>query len=217
MNIYIPTCKRANLVRRITDRLPDAILVINNCNYSEYDHIDCEKIYLDISGDAAQCSNYAFCHIILNAPDDDDLLIIEDDVELCKNFEYELYNRAEAIESDGYKKYTINPLWTPARLTRYTPIKDERIHYGKYQFIDQNWVDTNLFIPQALVNEFKEWYKTPPAIAKKSNGIGRYHSKKMYSNGYHMFTCIPSLLGHGDHESIIYPEARKKIPLIAIL
>lgn len=199
----------------LIEKLPEAILYINNCDISQYADIDCLQITPDIHGHPAQCSNDVFCLIIKYAPLGEDLLIIEDDVELCKDFEQELYSRAEAIEAKGIDKYTINPLYTPARMTRYTQHQDFRTSYSKYQFINQNWVDTNLFIPAALLPEFKEWYTVQPPIRSRANGIGKHHSVKMYEAGYPMLTCIPSLLGHGDHESIIYPEARKKVPLIA--
>lgn len=217
MNICIPTCRRPEMAARLIDSLEEAWLFINNCDEGAYDHIKARKTYLPICGDPVQCSNDVFSAIIHFAPDNEDLLIIEDDTVPCKNFVAELMDRWIAIEDTGINKYTINPLYTPARITHYTPRRDYRISYkdGKYSFINQNWVDTNLFIPAALLPEFKEWYKTPPPIAKKSNGIGRYHSRKMYEAGYPMFTCVPSLLGHGDHDSIIYPEGRKRVPLIA--
>jgi len=217
MNIYIPTCKRPDMAERLIKHLPDAVLVINNCDASEYNHIKCEKVVLDFTGNASLCSNLAFTWIIQNAPLSDDLLIIEDDTEPCNDLEREIDARANAIEEAGHKRYTINPLWTPARNTRYTAAKESRVAFTKYQFIQQCWVDTNLFIPQQLLLEFKTWYTDAPPIKQKSNGIGKHHSVNMFEAEYPMFTCIPSLLAHGDHESLIYPEGRKRVPLIAVL
>jgi len=205
------------MAARLIEKLPNAVLFINNCDAIAYDHIECEKVVLDMpTTDPVKCSNLAFWHMINHAPLDDDLLIIEDDTECIYDIEKELNERAYCIEDEEcFEKYTINPLYTPTRNTHYTPIKDEKTTVRIFHFIRQNWVDTNLFIPAALLPEFKEWYKTPPPIAKKSNGIGKYHSVKMYEAGYPMFTCVPSLLGHGAHDSIIYPEGRKRVPLIA--
>lgn len=134
MTICIPTCNRPAMAARLIEKLPEAILFINNCDFTQYDNIDCNKVFVAISGHPAQCSNDVFCLIIKNAPLGEDLLIIEDDVELCKDFEQELYSRAEAIEAKGIDKYTINPLYTPARMTRYTQHQDFRTSYSKYQF-----------------------------------------------------------------------------------
>ena len=66
-----------------------------------------------------------------------------------------------------------------------------------------------------LHHEVKDWLKHEVPVLKSSSGIGRFLSQKMYGAKFNMYGISPSLVGHGDHESIQFGEARKKVPLIA--
>jgi len=232
MVIFIPTCNRAEMAAGLVAKLKghDVTLFINNCDFKQYKDIPCSRYYFDFgTDDPVLCSNLAFQAMILYSPDNKDLLIIEDDIEVTQEAFTWLIHHIDNIKEE---KYTINPLHCPSRRTRYTEVKEQAVKIFVYApltteedgeqiitdeltMINQNWVDTNLFIPAALVPEFKEWYRTPPPKKERSNGIGYYHSRLMASHGYPMFTPVPSLFGHGDHDSIIYPHGRKKHPLIA--
>jgi len=227
MNICVRTCNRAEMARRLVVGLKPHLvtLLVNNCDTSPYRQIsdrNCQKLMLDIHGDPLKCSNRAFCYAINNAKEGEDLLVIDDDTEPCCDFVGKLKRRASALHrvTAEYSRgcFTMNPLYTPARHehTKYTPLTESQISVAGFKFIRSNWVDDNIFIPAALICEFKKWYATAPKTRANSNGTGYYHSRRMFQKGYPMFTCVPSLLGHGDHLSIIHPQDRKKYPLIAI-
>ena len=51
--------------------------------------------------------------------------------------------------------------------------------------------------------------------ANRSSGVGMLLSKGFYSTRVKMYTPKKSLAFHGDHESKMHPEERKKNPLIS--
>ena len=69
---------------------------------------------------------------------------------------------------------------------------------------------------KALHNQVKDWFTHEEVpVLKSSSGIGKFLSQKMYEAKFNMYGISPSLIGHGDHESIQFGERRKQVPLIA--
>lgn len=48
-----------------------------------------------------------------------------------------------------------------------------------------------------------------------SSGVGQDLTFRMLRTNCNMYTPTKSLVYHGDHESLMHPEHRKKIPLIS--
>lgn len=61
----------------------------------------------------------------------------------------------------------------------------------------------------------KRALKNDVPVLKSSSGIGKAVSMAFYRNGIDMYCTIPTMIGHGEHESIQFKEGRKKVPLIA--
>ena len=55
------------------------------------------------------------------------------------------------------------------------------------------------------------WFNRP----EKSSGVGHQLTAKFRRKGVPMYRPFPSLCYHGNHESVMHPEERKKNPLIS--
>jgi len=55
------------------------------------------------------------------------------------------------------------------------------------------------------------WFDHP----RKSSGVGAQLTRKMQRYTIPMYVTTPSLAAHGHHESVMHPEERKEVPLIA--
>ncbi len=80
----------------------------------------------------------------------------------------------------------------------------------------QKYVDGNFAFPKELHKELKAFIKKTNFPVQISNsGISPIMSKWMFKNNYPMFCTIPTMLEHGEHESLQFGEKRKEVPLIA--
>jgi hypothetical protein len=159
---------------------------------------------------------------------DNDILVLEDDVVLCDDFLGKLDDHIELIDyyqamegpsSRSGKPFALTPIYIPEKKCNYTPVKSEELYDIRgHKVFTQKYVDGIFYMTKSLHREVKDWfaqYNGNIPVLESSSGIGRFLSQKMYGAKFNMYGISPSLIGHGDHESIQFGEARKKVPLIA--
>lgn len=105
------------------------------------------------------------------------------------------------------------------RTTCWTPLQLNRRSVGGISVNAVGFVDCGFFCnPQALARIVwniekipDKWFDHPG----KSSGVGWQLSRKFFNGKVTMFQPIRSLAYHGDHQSLMHPNERKKNPLIS--
>jgi GR25 family glycosyltransferase involved in LPS biosynthesis len=161
---------------------------------------------------------------------DNDILVLEDDVVLCDDFLGKLNHFLHRITyeqcidsefnvnaSNINKPFAFTPIYIPEKKCNYTPVKSEKCFASVgYEVFTQKYVDGIFFMNRTLHHEVKDWFiHEEVPVLKSSSGIGKFLSQKMYRAKFNMYGISPSMIGHGDHESIQFGEKRKQVPLIA--
>lgn len=230
MIILVPTCNRAEMAWNLCNQLKKAekiVLCVNNCSvfpYYKYKWNDNVHIqYFEFKGDPKLCHNLTFRRMI-DIPDND-ILVLEDDVTLCddflvkfnyfvKNIKY--YDFMNDVGSIIEKPFAFTPIYIPEKKCNYTPVKSKDVFEDiGYKVFTQKYVDGIFYMSKGLHHEVKDWLKYEVPVLKSSSGIGRFLSQKMFGAKFNMYGISPSLVGHGDHESLQFPKGRKEVPLIA--
>ncbi len=226
MIALIPTCSRPEMCLNVVNKIQgfDEIhLFVNNCDIEPYLKTFKNKDvtihdYTHIKGDPKKCHNLTFQKMVCAMPDND-ILIIEDDVNPCEDFANifnEIFNHINKI----LYSFTISPIYIPEKKCKYTnEVEDIITEYIKGKQINlqtQKYVDGNFAFPKELHKELKAFIKKTNFPVQISNsGISPIMSKWMFKNNYPMFCTIPTMLEHGEHESLQFGEKRKEVPLIA--
>lgn len=223
MIALIPTCSRPEMCLNVVNKIQgfDEIhLFVNNCDIEPYLKTFKDKDviihdYTHIKGDHKKSHNLTFQKMVCSIPDND-ILIIEDDVNPCEDFAFHfrtIFGRIKNIIS----LFTISPIFIYEKKCNYTNSKIKEYYFSIMTKIQtQKYVDGNFAFPKALHKELKAFIKKTSFPVQISNsGISPIMSKWMYKNDYPMFCTIPTMLEHGDHESLQFGERRKEVPLIA--
>jgi hypothetical protein len=225
MNAAIPTSQRPEMCNYVANSLTDyenVFVFVNNSDFSDYEKLkwndNVRLFWLSISGEPKQCHNKTFLQMLTFLPVED-TLFIEDDVTLSDLFINE-FQAIFKLFSNGWD-ISLSPIWIPEKKCHYTPDVSQDslllLEFGEHlNFKRQRYIDGNFAIKANILKHFKSIIGTTKFPVLKSNsGISPVLSKEMYKMGFPMWVIIPSLLGHGDHESLQFPEGRKRVPLIA--
>jgi hypothetical protein len=233
MIIFIPSCNRAEMAWNLCNQLKKAeriVLCVNNCSvfpYYEYKWNDNVHIqYFEFKGDPKLCHNLTFQRM-LQIPDND-ILVLEDDVVLCEDFlgklnyfikQIESYQLEQGISQFTNMPFAFTPIYIPEKKCNYTEaVSKDCFEKIGYKVFTQKYVDGIFYMSKHLHSEVKSWFffaSNEVPVLKSSSGIGKFLSNRIYSVGLNMYGISPSLIGHGDHESIQFGEKRKQVPLIA--
>lgn len=96
--------------------------------------------------------------------------------------------------------------------TNMNPIEAER------HVLEVGFVDCLFFCNRAALDRIG-WFMepVPPSWFKQrsSSGVGRQLSMRFLNEGVTMYLPLKSIGYHGNHESMMHPEERKKNPLIS--
>jgi GR25 family glycosyltransferase involved in LPS biosynthesis len=159
---------------------------------------------------------------------DNDILVLEDDVVLCEDFlgklnhfisliEYRQIEKGISLHESVQRPFAFTPIYIHEKKCNYTEAVSEHFfeHIG-YNIFTQKYVDGIFYMSKELHHQVKDWFTHEEVpVLKSSSGIGKFLSQKMYGAKFNMYGISPSLIGHGDHESIQFGEKRKQFPLIA--
>lgn len=220
----IPTSQRPEMCQSVANQLTQfkhVGIFVNNCEFSSYKQLSWnDNVILfdctDIVGTGAQAHNLTFRRMIKNLSHDDDVLFIEDDIVLSDVFHAKfiaVFNHLKKTQ----KGFSFSPIYIPEKKCKYTPapaISRKKIS-GVY-IQNQAYIDGNFAVPASVISVFKKANKELAFPVKKANsGISPVLSVTMYHARFPMLVAVPSMIGHGDHDSLQFPEGRKRVPLIA--
>jgi hypothetical protein len=168
---------------------------------------NCKMIVVGITGVGTVCHNQLMSRIL--PLQQDAFLVIEDDVKPMDNFLEELQFRLEVIPDLAF---TLSPIYLPHRNSDfYTSRQSKPVQFGNYKFIDQGWVDGNFYASRAAAKYIARRFLDKVPVFKTSSGVGRAISQAVPK----LYTAVPTMVEHLDHDSIQFPEGRKRVPLVA--
>lgn len=222
MKALVPTCNRPDLFARLISRLDgfEVIGFVNNTNPENilmYKNIDLpanvKLIFTDILGEPKACHVHTFRKMLTYV--NDECLIIEDDVIPCVSFNDELLNRIRILKGKC-QEFTLSPINQPFRNSDfYSGGTSRPVQIGGFEFIDSAWVDGNFYMTAGVLQAMKLWLSTPVKVYGVSSGIGRRNSAEIHKRSWKMFTAVPTMVEHLDHDSVMFGDHRKSVPLIS--
>lgn len=222
MIALIPTCNRPEFFARLVSRLEgfDIIGFVNNSspdNLAKYRAIELPAnasiIFTDISGEPKACHVHTFRKMLTYA--DEECLIIEDDVFPCDRFYDELQNRIKVLKQQ-FPEFALSPIHLPYRNSDfYSGGISHPVKIGELNFIDAAWIDGNFYMTDGVLQAMKQWLSTPIKVFGVSSGIGRRNSAEIHMRNWKMFTAVPTMVEHLDHDSVMFGDHRKQVPLIS--
>ena len=137
-------------------------------------------------------------------------IMLPDDAEIDDDFIRNAVNRWGDIKDS--KKICLN-LLADNRVENWTKFKREK--RGKFWL--SQWNDMCFIAEDKFFKEIGEvsvssrrWDKNK----RLGSGVGQFISNKLYSKGYNMYQVRKTLVGHGTHESVMNPEARRDNPIV---
>lgn len=225
MQAAIPSCDRPTQCLMVTHYLglfDEVHVFVNNCDFGPYllenwpDNVILHN-WTDITGEPKLCHNTTFKKMIMWLSESKDVLFIEDDVVPSKNFDVDFINIFTMLKTKYCKHFAFSPIWIPEKKCRYTNAPEHDIVYFGWDLFTQVYIDGNFAITAEVLQDFKRLVKSRHFPVLKSNsGISPVLSKYMAAMDWPMICRKPSMLGHGDHDSIQFPEGRRRVPLIAV-
>lgn len=154
-------------------------------------------------------------HAEINA---DYFIQLPDDVELAYNFFNKAIEQFDAITNPA--KICMNLLNDQRRNPGWSQFAAVTETHNGYQFIHNNWIDLCFIAKTRLFTEINweilpvnpEWSSDPA----KSSGVGLQLTRRLTrEKRFHIFMVLNSLVTHDHHSSVMHPEHRKDVPLIA--
>jgi|GEM_PF-4105287 len=225
MIALVPTCNRPELFQRLVSRL-DGFKVFGFINNSTSENINNYKIleknlppnvqlvFTGVYGDPKECHVRTFRRMMNYTIGE--CLVIEDDVYPCNGFYNKLTHEINLLKSQTLKNFTLSPIYMPNRNSDfYTGAVSRPVEIHKHKFIDQAWVDGNFYMTADVARAMKKWLQQPVKVYRASSGVGRLNSREIHKRGWKMYTTVPTLVEHLDHDSVMFGDRRKEVPLIA--
>lgn len=149
----------------------------------------------------------------------------------CKNTPSDLYifmpDDFEKIQIDNivtlHSKFT-SPyafnIINDGRDACWTAIQRKKVNVGNIAVSRVGFVDCGFFCPRATLDRLMYFVNPTPAgwykNEERSSGVGCQLSNRLLRANVPMYQPIKSLAYHGDHESKMHPNHRKKVPLKSI-
>lgn len=138
---------------------------------------------------------------------------LPDDIRLTENFFTnaitifnKIYDKSKICLNILQDNRTTKPMWTPVAQEDYSNIY-------KTGWVDMCFIAKRKFFKALnyIIYQVPEKWGANPT---RSSGVGKQISERLYKN-YHLYWVKKSLVIHGNHESVMHPLHRKKIPLVA--
>jgi hypothetical protein len=219
----IPTCNRAKMLNEnivYYPSRPHKIALINGCNPIDYNALNWPKspnfqlkTILSTNAKGLRSLYATVIHGLgLAERQGKSVCVIEDDCIPIDGLD-------DKLQPFTYSKTIINMLNIPNRDAYYYAgqFARRRQDYDN-DFDNITWIDGNFFIPAKYVAEARDQLLKSIDIASKfnkSSGVGRILSRYFLSKNFMILQPKKTWLAHGEHESILFKNKRKEVPLIA--
>lgn len=171
-----------------------------------------KKGYWAVFNTAYQCHKYNRDRYKI-----DHFLFLQDDLQVQKDFFERLFKVRRDTQRMGAR--VINLLTDGGRTN--TQIWGSK----KSQFLpamevwNADWIDCNLAVSDEFIRRFRGLRAIPKSRWTKNpllgSGVGQQLTEYCRKAGFRMLLPIRSLTRHEDNESLLNPEARKEVPLVA--
>lgn len=221
MQIVIFTYDREEKLDNLLEELPGCddvnILIVDdgskyNCKY--FDSKVIKYFRFPHTGKKGFYKKWDFAIDYCLASKHNDFLFLPDDIENIN------MGMIQKIIKQGWSDvpYVVNVIndgrtfcWGRFR-TGQMPIEIDDTVLNEVGFTDCGFLSNRHTMEQIQIDRVSEtWFDRPD----KSSGVGHQLTKKMRKLGVKMLMPTPSLCTHGDHESKMHKEHRKKNPLIS--
>lgn len=139
-------------------------------------------------------------------------IYLADDLDLMDGFLSKTYHAWEKITDP--KKVSLN-LLNDGRTQCWTKFERVPVCFEETRFYKSQWLDMAMAFDKSLLRyrlhevSKQRWVNNELA----SSGVGAQLSSRLHKSGYAMYQVIDSLATHGDHDSQMNFEERKKNPL----
>ena len=209
--ILITTYKRPEMLKRL----------LSHIDAQETDHEVTVKVFEDPRGGKANYQhliNEVF-EFVKSAGEFDYYIQLPDDVELSHGFVNITVSAFDAVNT------TINTgclsiMLDEGRIGKpcWTKFQPEIINHFAYKIHKTQWVDMIYICKRQFFEAIN--YKIDPIHPERwqrdpllSSGVGEQISKRLHGRGVDMYHLISSIAQHGDHESVMNTEERRRTPL----
>jgi len=141
-------------------------------------------------------------------------IYLPDDVTVSSTFVEDAVSEFNRIKKIDRRAVTLNLLLDKRRegkscWTRFDPYQTDGLWHTQ-------WVD-GCFVADSTFKKVFGYLEPPPPVRfvdpNMSSGVGEQMSKRLNNAGLNMYQVLETMVSHGDHESKMHPELRKRIDL----
>jgi len=213
VNILITTYNRPDKLKKLVDSLSNQdfkgeIVVFNDGSTRKYDKVNA-RVFKFPYNHGKQRYYELVNHLFRSRGNADYYIMIPDDIEVGKDFITHAVDKWNGIDDD--KKICLN-LLADNRTECWTKFKRQ----DKGDNWLTQWNDCSFIVEEKFFEEVgnitisaKRWHYNKML----GSGVGEFISNNLYGKNYNMYQVKTTLVRHGEHVSVMNPQARKENPL----
>ena len=213
--ILIFSYNRPDMLKKVIEQCPEKPYVIDDG--SDFDAMQfVARSYfhrLRHKGKEQYYLNWQYAFEICKQSDDDFFLFLPDD------FLQIDFDTIHKLHSQIKGKYAYN-LLNDGRPQCWTYVKHKEVNVEGFDSVQVSYCDGGYFTNRQTLEaiNFEQDFITCRRFDRSniSSGVGESQSRKFWKLGIPMYIPKKSLCYHGEHESMMHPELRKKQPLISL-
>lgn len=145
----------------------------------------------------------------------DYIIHLPDDISLIPNFIFHSVQLFDNIR-DPFKACLNLLKEIDRKNTGWTNQPEEEGRYtNKTQWVDMCYIADSRMLSalEYKINPIDHAWSADP---NRSSGVGKQISQRLFAKRMNMYQVKQSMVSHGNHASVMHPEHRKQVPLIAI-
>lgn len=139
----------------------------------------------------------------------DYVIMLPDDFRLCAGFFDKAIAAYNAIDDE--KKICLGLGDSRADKRQWVKHQPVKVTFQHTDYWHTQWNDLCFIATSKFLKALK--HRANKLAVSKGSGVGAYISVKL-SAEYNLYVLAKSLISHGEHDSVMHPETRKKEPLI---
>lgn len=215
VTVLITTYNRPNKVFNLTKSLkqmyPCTIIVVDDCTREKVDttYID---VYVKQPYNRGKKGYWRTVNRLFRLglrEDTDYYIMLPDDADIDDNFINNAVSQWEKLNDE--KKICLN-LLKDHRKHCWTNFKRKsKGNYWLSQWVDMCFISDKRFLAETgIIRVSPNRWNNNKLLG---SGVGQFISQKLYNKGWNMYQVKKTLVGHGDHESVMNSQARKINPI----